>query len=169
MIEKNIKRDIVIGSFFLLFALCYFTGTFSIESYNPFSDNSLSSKAIPQLLAAVMGLLSLFVLVPAVEKACNKKNKGNNKAEASSIDKLTIIKIFAAVVLLVLYISLFDKLGFILSSLLYLFFMIVMLLPDKKTKYIVFTLVFSTGVSVLIYMIFNKCLGLILPSGVLGF
>jgi putative tricarboxylic transport membrane protein len=169
MIEKNIKRDIGIGLFFLLFALCYFIGTFSIESYNPFGDNSLSSKAIPQLLAAIMGILGLFVLIPAVTKACNKKNKGNNNDGTSSTDKLTIIKIFTAVILLVLYISLFDKFGFILSSLLYLFFMIVMLLPDKKTKYIVFTLVFSTGVSVLIYMIFNKCLGLILPSGVLGF
>jgi hypothetical protein len=67
------------------------------------------------------------------------------------------------------YIFLFQKIGFILSTILYLMFSVTLLTPAAKRRRLMpFIVLFSSGVPFLIYFIFTKYLSLILPRGILG-
>ena len=170
--EQKIKKDIGIGLFFFLLAIAYFVGTLSIESYNPFGDAGLSSKIVPQILAYMMAALSFIVVVQSVLKLI-KRNADKNFAEASGtsvrINRKILGKFIFAIALLTVYIFLFDKLGFIISTVFYLSAMIFLLLPHKNVKNAVFTILFSIAVSFLVYTVFNNVLGLILPRGAFGY
>ena len=166
--EQKIKKDIGIGLFFFLLAIAYFVGTFSIESYNPFGDAGLSSKIVPQILAYMMAALSFIVVVQSVLKLI-KRDDDKAPAEAVRINRKLLGKFIFAIVLLIVYIVLFDKLGFIISTVFYLSAMIFLLLPHKNAKTGVFAVLFSIAVSFLVYTVFNNLLGLILPSGVFGY
>ena len=170
--EQKIKKDIGIGLFFFLLAIAYFVGTLSIESYNPFGDAGLSSKIVPQILAVIMAALGLTTVVQSVFKL-KKRNADKKIAEASGtsvyINRKILGKFIFAIALLIVYIFLFDKLGFIISTVFYLSAMIFLLLPHKNTKTGVFTVLFSLAVSFLVYTIFNNLLGLILPRGIFGY
>ncbi|MCR5289216.1 MAG: tripartite tricarboxylate transporter TctB family protein [Treponema sp.] len=167
MTKEKTKKDIYIGIFFLALSLLYFIGTFFIQSYNPFGGKELSSKTIPQLLSVVLFILSLSVLIPALISI--KKENVEVKHTQQKHNKETIIKLCIAFILLVVYIFLFARLGFVLSSILYLSCIICMLIPKRNKKNIAFTICFSVFVSCAIYVVFSKCLGLILPSGIIPF
>lgn len=172
LMEQKIKKDLGIGLFFFLLAIAYFAGTFSIESYNPFGDAGLSSKIVPQILAVIMAVLGLSTVIQSAFKL-KKRNADKNFAEASGtsvrINRNVFGKFVFAIALLTVYIFLFDKLGFIISTILYLSAMIFLLLPRKNAKTGIFTVLFSLAVSFLVYTIFNNLLGLILPRGVFGY
>ena len=172
LMEQKIKKDLGIGLFFFLLAIAYFAGTFSIESYNPFGDAGLSSKIVPQILAVIMAVLGLSTVIQSAFKL-KKRNADKNFAEASGtsvrINRNVFGKFIFAIALLTVYIFLFDKLGFIISTVLYLSAMIFLLLPRKNAKTGIFTVLFSLAVSFLVYTIFNNLLGLILPRGVFGY
>ena len=172
LMEQKIKKDIGIGLFFFLLATAYFAGTFPIESYNPFGDAGLSSKIVPQILAVIMAALGLSTVIQSVFKL-KKRNADKNFAEASGtsvhINRKILGKFIFAIALLTVYIFLFDKLGFIISTVLYLSAMIFLLLPRKNTKTGIFAVLFSLAVSFLVYTIFNNLLGLILPRGIFGY
>ena len=172
LMEQKIKKDLGIGLFFFLLAIAYFAGTFSIESYNPFGDAGLSSKIVPQILAVIMAVLGLSTVIQSAFKL-KKRNADKNFAEASGtsvhINRNVFGKFVFAIALLTVYIFLFDKLGFIISTVLYLSAMISLLLPRKNAKTGIFTVLFSLAVSFLVYTIFNNLLGLILPRGVFGY
>ena len=162
LMEQKIKKDIGIGLFFFLLATAYFVGTFSIESYNPFGDAGLSSKIVPQILAVIMAILSFAVVIQAVLKM--KKRSAVNVSDTSvRINRKILGKFIFAIALLTVYIFLFDKLGFIISA------MIFLLLPHKNAKTGIFAVLFSLAVSFLVYTIFNNLLGLILPRGIFGY
>ncbi len=168
LMEQKIKKDIGIGLFFFLLATAYFVGTFSIESYNPFGDAGLSSKIVPQMLAVIMAILSFAVVIQAVLKM--KKRSAVNVSDTSvRINRKILGKFIFAIALLTVYIFLFDKLGFIISTVLYLSAMIFLLLPHKNAKTGIFAVLFSLAVSFLVYTIFNNLLGLILPRGIFGY
>ncbi|QNL97792.1 tripartite tricarboxylate transporter TctB family protein [Treponema sp. Marseille-Q4132] len=170
--EQKIKKDLGIGLFFFLLAIAYFAGTFSIESYNPFGDAGLSSKIVPQILAVIMAVLGLSTVIQSAFKL-KKRNADKNFAEASGtsvrINRNVFGKFVFAIALLTVYIFLFDKLGFIISTVLYLSAMIFLLLPRKNAKTGIFTVLFSLAVSFLVYTVFNNLLGLILPRGIFGY
>ena len=166
--EQKIKKDIGIGLFFFLLATAYFVGTFSIESYNPFGGAGLSSKIVPQILAYMMAALSFIVVVQSVLKLI-KRDDDKAPAEAVRINRKLLGKFIFAIVLLIVYIVLFDKLGFIISTVLYLSAMIFLLLPHKNAKTGIFAVLFSLAVSFLVYTIFHNLLGLLLPRGIFGY
>ena len=66
------------------------------------------------------------------------------------------------------YISLMKPLGFILSTIIYLFAQILLIAPRDKKKP-VFILILSVVVSVALYAIFVKGFSVILPAGILSF
>ena len=168
LMEQKIKKDLGIGLFFFLLATAYFAGTFSIESYNPFGDAGLSSKIVPQILAVIMAILSFSVVIQAVLKL-KKLSTGNVSDTSVRINRNVFGKFVFAIVLLTVYILLFDKLGFIVSTVFYLSAMIFLLVPRKNAKTGIFTVLFSVAVSFLVYTVFNNLLGLILPRGVFGY
>lgn len=169
---KETKRDIGVGLFFLIFSVAYFCASLNINSYNPFHEGGLDSKSMPQALSGLMFVLSLLKLIPAIIKSTKQKGNTENASEKTKDDvRYMTIKFAICVLFLAIYIFCFARIGFIISSILFLFAMIFFLTDaSERKKNLVFTIVFSILVPFVVYVIFTKTpLMIMLPRGIFGF
>ena len=188
--SSDSKKEIGVGIFFLVLAIAYMAGASKISTFTPFGNRGLDSRSVPELL----GILTIILSVTHLVQVWLKERKLRRIREKSEIEnaefldqkddtftpapKATIvsrihqvmsIKLIISLVFLAVYIALYQPLGFILSS---IFFLMAesFLLTNKGEvkKWALFIVLFSIGVSVVIYFIFTKYLTLVLPSGILG-
>lgn len=172
--NKDIMKNTGVGIFFIVLALVYMLGTSRITSFSPFGNRGLDSQSIPQMLGALMCALALFQVVLTVQK--NKREmaaaaredvkagaqEGNWKKKVSPVT-------LGSIGLLIAYVLVYQRLGFVLSTCAYLFAAITLLTPrEKRGKMIKFIVPFSIVVSLSVYFIFTKYLTLFLPRGILG-
>ena len=188
--NSEFKKEVGVGVFFLVLAIAYMAGASTISTFTPFGNRGLDSRSVPELLGTLTIILSVLHLVQVFLKARKLKNQSPVVEESSEdvcdfeddicvvpprdtvlnrIDKVISLKLLTSFVFLAVYTALYQPLGFILSS---IFFLIAesLLLTNKKErkKWVLFIVLFSVGVSVVIYFIFTKYLTLVLPSGILG-
>jgi putative tricarboxylic transport membrane protein len=167
---KKETRELYTNIFFLVLSVAYFIGTLSIDSFSPFGNRGLDSQSIPQVLALLLFGFSIMKIVLGVRKINKERSLGNKDDSVSRVHIKINKKLILCIALLAVYALLFDPLGFIISSCLYLFSMIFMLsAKEKRTKMLLFLIPFSIIVPVLIYVLFSSVLGVILPRGILGF
>ena len=169
----NFKREIGTGIFFLVLAALYFWGSLSISTFDPFSKGGLDSRSIPQMLSILIAGLSIVHITGNLLKL--KKVQARTESDAQAAEKMVFKfgrsqRLMVITVLLIcMYIFCFTRLGFILSSILYLLAEIFLLIPaEKRKKWAIFTVCFSAGVPVVIYFLFTKLLSMFLPRGLLG-
>jgi len=188
--SSDSKKEIGVGIFFLVFAIAYMAGASTISTFTPFGNRGLDSRSVPELLGILTIILSMTHLAQVFLKErklkrIRKDNKTNDEEVCSfkddicvvskkgtvlsSIDSVMPIKLVISLIFLAIYTALYQPVGFILSS---IFFLIAesFLLSKKgeRKKRALFIILFSIGVSVVIYYIFTEYLTLILPSGILG-
>jgi hypothetical protein len=174
----NYKQEIGVGIFFLVLAALYFSGSLSISVVDPFGNSTLSSRAIPQLIGGLMAFLSIIHIIGNIinmKKAGQTRLSSEKTAEkpeaAGGIFKIAVSGRFMlfTILFICLYIFLFTRLGFILSSALFLLAEISLLIPaEKRKRWAVFTICFSAGLPTLLYLLFTKALSMFLPRGLLG-
>ena len=168
----DFKKEIGIGVFFLVLAVLYFIGSLSISTFDPFSSGRegliLSSRSVPQMLSLLVAVLSISHIVSNVLKMKKAIDVQTVKKSAFIFDRprrlmvINILLIFA-------YIFCFTRLGFIVSTFAFLFVEVFLLIPAVKRKsWALFTVCFSIGVPVLLYLLFTKLLTMYLPSGLIG-
>lgn len=189
--DKDNKRNMGIGVFFLGASVLYLVGANSISTFSPFGNRGLDSQSIPQMIGIFGCALSILQIVltrmkmkrQALGKSgssaqvdfvshCgmngdNRLSETNETGEKTERERSFLL--FASLGALVVYIFLFQKLGFILSTVLYLLSSATLLTPAKKrSKLSVFIAFFSISFPVLVYIVFTKYLTLFLPKGILG-
>jgi hypothetical protein len=172
----NHKQEIGTGLFFLALAALYLAGSFSISSFDPFGNSPMSSKAIPQLIGGLMAVLSVIHIVG---NACQLKKGPQTDDETVQgtgaagkrrfgLGRSGRLMLFS-VLFICVYIFFFTRLGFILSTALFLLAEIFLLIPAEKRKsWAVFIVCFSAVLPVLLYLLFTKPLSMFLPVGLLG-
>jgi hypothetical protein len=168
----NHKQEIGTGLFFLILSVSYLAGSFSISSFDPFGNSPVTSRAIPQLIGGLMAVLSVIHIAGNALKL--KKARTGNEAQGSEAkprftfnrsDRLMLL----SVLFICAYVFLFTRLGFILSSALFLLAEIFLLIPAEKRKsWAAFVVCFSAVLPVLLYLLFTKPLSMFLPVGLLG-
>lgn len=177
--KERSKRNIGIGVFFLAVSLLYLVGASSIQMFSPFGNAGLDSRSIPQMIGILGCALSVLQIVLSWHgmKRCAPEGirpserdhdlrAGSGKDKGGNGHKFTL---FFSLILLGAYIAVFQDLGFILSSLLYLVLSITLLTPKgKRIKSFPFIMVFSVVVSLSLYYVFTQYLTLLLPRGILG-
>ena len=173
----NFKREIGLGFFFLVLAVLYFIGSLSISTFDPFSSGRggiiLTSRSVPQMLSLMVAVLSVIHIISNVVKM--KKKESQAGTDDQTIKKATFTfdrtrRLMVINILLIFaYIFCFTRLGFIVSTFLFLFAEIFLLIPAVKRKsWAIFTVCFSLGVPVLLYLLFTKLLTMYLPRGLIG-
>lgn len=178
--NKGIMKNTGVGIFFIMFALIYLLGTSRITSFSPFGNRGLDSQSIPQMLGALMCALALLQVVLTMQKNKREMSAAAEKNDAAREDakervpkgngtkKLSPVTL-GSVGLLIAYVLVYQRLGFVLSTCAYLLAAITLLTPpEKRGKMIKFIIPFSIVVSCSVYFIFTKYLTLFLPSGILG-
>jgi putative tricarboxylic transport membrane protein len=188
--NRDIKKEIGVGIFFLVLAVIYIFGASQISTFTPFGNRGLDSRSVPQLLGVLTIILSVTHIIQSclkgrrlkkiqAERKITNNETQEHKAQScipacqatviNRIDIVVPIKLIISLIYLAAFIALYQPVGFILSS---SFFLIVqsLLLTDKseRKKWALYIVLFSIGVSILIYFIFTKYLALNLPSGILG-
>ena len=188
--DRDLKKEIGVGIFFLLLAIAYMAGASKISTFTPFGNRGLDSRSVPELL----GILTIILSVTYIIQICLKSRKLKKIQKereiyssevcdweedicveppkgtfVSRIENVISVRLLISLIYLAIYTALYQPLGFILSS---IFFLIAesFLLTNKgeRKKWAVFIILFSVGASILIYFVFTKYLTLILPSGILG-
>lgn len=174
----NYRKEIGVGIFFLCLAVLYFICTFSISTFDPFASSrigfQLDSRSVPQVLALMLGSLGIIYIIGNFLKLQKVNSpEGDNagpkpkKTFAFKFDRTQRLMVLT-VALISAYIFFFNTLGFILSSVLYLLAQMFLLIPpEKRKKWAIFTVCFSAGMPVVIYLIFTKAISMYLPRGLL--
>lgn len=120
----------------------------------PFSYEPVGPRAFPLLMLGLMGLALVYMLfrpTPIV-----------HTEEDPKLDRETIIKITACVILLLVFAGLFEPLGFILSSIL-IGIPMARLYGGRWVPSVIVVILMSIG----LYLLFDKAMDVPLPLGLL--
>lgn len=112
----------------------------------------------PMLLAVGLGALSLGLIFLAV------LGKSRPAKAPFSLKDPGVQRSGIALLAIIIYCFVFERLGFIITSAIFLFFLMYLL---KRRDYAKMAAI-SVGVSLMVYGIFNRLLDISLPAGLLG-
>ena len=154
-------KDAVIGAVLAVLSCIYLALSFQIKRSN--IDRVVGSRMFPQICGTVILALSIWLIVSGLKSAARTRKAGEEEAETARAGGCTrtviVLGSYAA------YIFLMDKLGFTLSSVLYLFSqMLVMGKWPAGRKLVALYLFISVTASIAIYILFNKVFLLMLPK-----
>ena len=149
------KNLICSGVFFLFGAFLYFESL----SIKVLMTKDLGSGFFPKVIAVSIMVMAIVELIITL---INKRIVKDEKTDRDIKGGLLTIMCMAA------YIALYDSLGFLLSTALYLFFQILILSTEKNRRIPLFALI-SVASSVVIYVIFVYAISMPLPTGILSF
>ncbi|WP_341521104.1 tripartite tricarboxylate transporter TctB family protein [Pseudomonas sp. G.S.17] len=120
----------------------------------PFSYEPVGPRAFPLLMLGLMGLALVYMLfrpTPII-----------HTEEDPKLDRETIIKITACVILLLIFAGLFEPLGFIISSIL-IGIPMARLYGGRWVPSVIVVILMSIG----LYLLFDKAMDVPLPLGLL--
>lgn len=115
------------------------------------------TKAFPTMVIIFTGLLSLVIFF--------QDYHGKEKSSKIKLDKKVLITILKCTVIFVVYALIFEKLGYILSTVLLLIGLLSILNQGKLKQNIIISVAFS----VIAFIIFSKLLAISLPPGIINF
>lgn len=177
--DRDTRRNMGIGLFFLAFSILYLFGASGISTFSPFGNRGLDSRSIPQtigILACVLSVLHMVLTRLKMKRRIAGDSSLQSDGGQACMDGAPAnggrkrgFLLFLSLLFLVLYSVLLQRLGFILSTILYLLATIILLTPREKVRRsLPLVAGFSVVVPVLIYIVFTKYLTLFLPKGILG-
>ncbi len=153
---SNKTRDLLCGILFLAVGAFMFQQSLGIE---PIIAKEVGSGFVPKVIASVFICLSVLLVVLTLLKPHKTESVAKNEDIKGGV---------VTIAMLAAYVLLFDKLGFILSSALYLFAQILIFSNDQNRKLPLFGAI-AVVTPVVIYFLFVKAFELMLPAGILPF
>ncbi|MZQ99694.1 MAG: tripartite tricarboxylate transporter TctB family protein [Acidaminobacter sp.] len=155
MSEK--RRDIIGSIIFIIFGIFLFAVSFTVKTI---IENDVGPAFMPKIVAVAIVIVSVSKLIIAL-----KNNSASYTTEKKSKDDkmgslLTILNLGA-------YVVLFEPLGFIISSIVYLILQMIILSDKVNFKPVKFAII-SVASTVAIYFLFVYAFNLMLPEGLLG-
>lgn len=155
MSEK--RRDLIGSIVFLVFGIFLFAISFTVRTI---IENDVGPAFMPKVVAVAIVIVSVSKLVIALK---------NNSAEYTAIKKSKDDKMGSLLTILNLgaYVILFEPLGFIISSILFLVLQMIILSDKVNFKPIRFVIISVTS-TIAIYFLFVYAFNLMLPEGLLN-
>ena len=159
MTERGL--GILAGCMFALLGAAAFVIALSIPARMPVG---IDSGVLPEIFAA--GLVACGLLLASTSALAPGRAAGTRPADEKAEGSGTV-PLVVNVVLIVGYVACLGYLGFILSSAIFLFLQI-SLLDDRSLPHLARHAAFAVLATILIWALFAKGFGLLLPSGMLG-
>lgn len=154
----NKQRDILCSVVFLLFGAGMLYMSTGIKKM---IESDVGSGYVP----AFIGICIMVVAGAKLILTLMDKSDAANKKEKNDFDLLGGV---GTVAIMAFYVLTFDKLGFLLSSMIYLFVQIT-LMSNKENRKLGLFAVISVALPVVVYALFNYVIKMPLPKGILGF
>jgi len=185
--NKANKKELGVGIFFAVLSIFYIAESRNVSTFTPFGNRGLDSQSIPAMIGWLSIALSAILIVSTILKD-RKERKGSVEQQEQICDpdqvacidppagaklqgllQVVPLKLLLSLLFLFFYFLFYQRIGFILSSIFYLVAQSFLLTEKgKRKKWALFIILFSIGVSVLIYFIFTRYFTLFLPRGILG-
>ena len=167
-------KDLYTGLVVFFVSLFYLINTNSIRIFSGAGATAVNARTIPIIEGLLLMLLSIIMLIRFGFKERNTRRTGEVRKESSTgtVAVSSSFRVRMAVpftlLLLLLYVLAIGRLGFVITSMVYLFFQIIILSPEGKPRYVINTII-SIACPVIVYLIFVYLLNVPLPSGSLPF
>ena len=149
------KKELVTSVIFLAFSIVMIIFARQLQ---PMMQNDVGSGFFPTVIGVAMCAISVFRLILALrEKETEAKKSGDDLK--GGLETLVLIGAYCIV---------FNSLGFIISTIVYLFLQILILTPAEKRSFPV-TIAISLIAPFAIYALFVYAINTPLPKGLFGF
>lgn len=152
---KKVK-EILISVVFMLVGIFIYLQAMNIE---PLMKNELGSGYFPKVVTGTMIVLSILNLFLNLKKT-HIEDKNNTKSD--------LFGGLSTIALIGIYSLLYQKVGFLIGTSLYLFLQILILAPKEKRNIMLFAII-SVVFSVFVYYLFTRIINMPLPKGIFGF
>ena len=156
-------RDLILGILLLALGITYTVMAQNIKQGNKLIQRNVGTFAhariIPTMLGILLTILAVILIIQGVLKFL--KDDGAQPKKMSRVDMFSILLTFAA---MIIYIILLPELGFMLSTMLYLFCQITILAPKEKRNYLLFAIV-AVVFTIIAFVAFRIGLTQMLPRG----
>ncbi|MEM5780321.1 MAG: tripartite tricarboxylate transporter TctB family protein [Lawsonibacter sp.] len=169
MKNKHYKLDIIPGAVIALFSVLYLMKVPSIPTFVGLGSTPLTNHFVPYLWGGFLLFLGLWIVVRGLKKRRRYLAEGGVVQKGSVKQAISEKReVIASFLVLGLYVGLMGTLGFVISTILYVFAQVIILTPRenwKKTYVPAGIVAVVTGT--LLYYIFKFLLNVLLPSGIL--
>ena len=153
MSEKT--KGIITSILFLAFSIVMIVFA---RQYKPMMKNDLGSGFFPMVVGIAMAALSVLRLILAI-----REKKGEVKKSGDDL-----MGGLATIILIGGYCIAFNPIGFIISTMVYLFLQILVLTPKEKRSWPI-TIAISVIAPIAFYVLFVYAINTPLPKGLLSF
>ena len=156
-------RDLILGIVMLLFSSFYLIFAQQIKTKPKLTPSYASARIMPTLLGVLLAVLSVFCIIQGIRKLMAPDNKEEKAKKLDRGDLMAVILTFAVIIG---YILIMPLLGFILSTVIYLFLQMLILAPADKRNYVLFAIV-AVVFTALVFVAFRIGLQQLLPRGII--
>lgn len=174
-------EDVFSGFFLLIVSVIMFVATFSFQAL---TTTFVGPAFMPQIISVAIAIFSLVIIGSGIKKAKNAKfeteegglveaaeekgtgeevHAGDLLKEKESGYKAVLITLAA----MAIYIFLIPIIGFLITTIVYLFVQMLILCHKTKRRMVLFAVI-SVVSSVLIYYLFRNVFYVMLPTGIIG-
>lgn len=154
MSEK--QRDLIGSIVFLIFGIFLFAISFTVKSI---IENDVGPAFMPKVVAVAIVIVSASKLVIALKNHSPKYTEKRQSEDDKMGSLMTILNLAA-------YVILFEPLGFIISSIVFLTLQMTILADKTHFKPVKFGII-SISATLAIYFLFVYAFNLMLPEGLL--
>ena len=156
-------RDLILGILLLALGIFYTVSAQSIRQGNKLIQRNVGTFAHARIIPTLLGILLIALAVVLIIHGFLRLKKEDTETgkKMSKVDMISIALTFAA---MILYIILLPILGFMLSTMIYLFGQITILAPKDKRNYLLFAIV-AVVFTIIAFVAFRIGLTQMLPRG----
>lgn len=164
MVLKN--KNIQSGIFLLLVSVVMFVATLSFKQL---TTSQVGPAFMPQIISALIGLMSIAIIIEGYRKV-KSGTKGDPDEEGEEVQgnakEISYRPVIQSFVLMAIYVAVMPVVGFLITTMLYMFLQMMILSSKPERRWLLFAIV-SVVASSVIYYVFRNVFYIMLPSGLL--
>ena len=152
---SNKEKNLVVYLVFMAFGIFLFMESMGIKHM---MKNDVGSAFFPKVVAAAITGVSVIRLIMTLREPAGERKKSNSDLKGG----------WLTIVLIAAYVMAFQPVGFIISTMVYLFLQILVLVPKEKRSWPL-TVIISVVSPIAIYALLPYAISSPLPKGSWGF
>ena len=156
-------KDLILGIVMLLFSGFYLFYAQQIKTRPKLTPSYASARIMPTLLGVLLAVLSVFCIIQGIRQM---RAPEKQDAKAKKLDRGDVMAVVFTFAVIIGYILIMPILGFILSTVIYLFLQMLILAPAEKRNYVLFAIV-AVVFTAIVFVAFRIGLQQLLPRGVI--
>lgn len=151
-------KEVFVGVVMTAFALFYLASTINIKKLN---GVGVGAEFMPRLYGTVVLILGIMQIYFSSKKLnfFKESEEGENISDTKNA--------MLSFILIIVYFGIMNFIGFIISSILFLFGLSSLLTPKSKKKNLFVTIIFSVVLPILCFYFFKSVMHLALPIGII--